>query len=297
MKRMHMALVIAMLVGSAISSFGALAVSDSFFVGGSGSWLYSWQSHRLGNDNSGFSLSNFELDGAKDIGLAGYLSISLKLQDNQVEIQKFSYNRIGLGFLKGMALGRFAPPFGGEWSEKDLDQLNTISYSAVDSLLVYRDDGIRIDAGSEDAKISFGAFMGRDRIGGLASERQDSKLHLYSRLKLELLPSLKISGSYRWSRTRHVLWAGNLDWNKAESETMSLEVVGFGKNTPQWYLMYAIKITHNIWSVIRYENLTDRGNVITSGVKVEIRNFDFKLNSVQAKDLPKTVNMQMVVHF
>lgn len=297
MKSVRFLAVLSLLAGLTwpVGSRAAISLGDSALCDLFADWQYSYHKNDLGNDNH-LRQGRFWLNGSKMMAdKMSYASMSLALEDKAFTVKELSLNYYHVPRpIDHIIIGRFSPPFAREWSELDPDELPTINYSGIFDQLVYRDDGVEVDVSGPDSQFFLGAFMG-ERDGGVVRERQDGKVHLYVQSIITLLPSLDISGSYRWSRTRNNLWAASARWQKNDKEEVSGEAVGFGQDV-QWYGKYSILIIPNFLAMVRYENLKHAPDKTTIGLKVEHDNLDLKIESAFGQGLPRVVLGQLLVH-
>ncbi len=301
---MNTAVLVAILAIFAVlprNSLAFVARGDSVYFDGFVGWHYMYHENS-GNDNH-LSYPKLWVNGMKNIGQSkegqySYMKISVFSTKGNIEIKQASANWANpYKDIDMITVGRFAPPFAEEWL-KDPDQINLVGYSAIFDQLVYRDDGLQVDFHRKKMYISLGSFFG-ERSEGVARERMNGKVHLYSKVTLVLPLNVNASGSYRWSRTRNNLWAAYGKWH-GDRKNISFEAVGFGESI-QWFANYSVKVVRRVVLTARYENLREQKNRSIFGARFYAKDFDLKISSTLPGHLagspPRWVQAEVLFRF
>ena len=260
------------------------------------SWVYRFTENDPGNNNE-VTLNKSWLINRTRLDSKTEAVVFLALEGQEMLVHDFRVHRyLPFDGFDQIVFGRFAPPFGREWADIRYDHLPTVFYSSITDSLVARDNGARLDLSCGWASLNLGFFASSQRHGGFVKERKDSKMHLYQRLRLDLSHGLTLGASYRYTRTRDDLWALEAAWFRPGTE-FAVETVSFDNKT-QWYFLFYEKISRQVWATMRYESLIS-GNRFVPGVKIKLKNLDFKFNAVLdgEKNSPMVFLGQIIVRY
>lgn len=170
---------------------------------------------------------------------------------------------VGIDYIR---LGRFEPPFGHGINYYRVDRNPTIFYSAIDSPVVARSNGVEIGGKFKNFHWNLGAFSG-ERLFGNVPLGDENSWDVYSRLRYHIDSSLIIGISqrfgsvYAWSAEFGVTW---------QPVNVELEAVG-SQDTVRFSALIVGKQSKIINLVLRCELLPNETR-LTPGIIIFLPN-------------------------